>query len=159
MPAIASDNVISTTLKHDSKVTSYKLALLRAINDVVLTYPELRTHQSDMAVPLKLLAGEYSPTNPCCWLQVAQTSAGPGASHLVNSPSCIYQNTLPEADRTDFPGARRRLRQSQVSTGAGIAFSIHLSQHRHRGLETLLPSSGLTPARYTAQTPDLNECE
>jgi hypothetical protein len=34
---IASAEVISTILKHDSKVTSYKIALLRAINDVVLT--------------------------------------------------------------------------------------------------------------------------
>ena len=56
MPLTASDKVISTILKHDSKVTSYKIALLRAINDVVLTYPDLRTYQSDVAVPLKLLA-------------------------------------------------------------------------------------------------------
>ena len=53
---IASDKVISTILKHYTKVTSYKIALLRAINDVVLTYPDLRTYQSDVAVPLKLLA-------------------------------------------------------------------------------------------------------
>lgn len=56
MTLIASDKVISTILKHDAKVTSYKIALLRAINDVVLTYPGLRTYQSDVAVPLKLLA-------------------------------------------------------------------------------------------------------
>ncbi len=56
MTLIASDKVISTILKHDTKVTSYKIALLRAINDVVLTYPDLRTYQSDVAVPLKLLA-------------------------------------------------------------------------------------------------------
>jgi|GEM_PF-6640629 len=56
MTAITSDKVISTILKHDTKVTSYKIALLRAINDVVLTYPDLRTYQSDVAVPLKLLA-------------------------------------------------------------------------------------------------------
>ncbi|MGB3293415.1 MAG: HNH endonuclease domain-containing protein [Phormidesmis sp.] len=56
MTIIAPDKVISTILKHDSKVTSYKIALLRAINDVVLTYPDLRTYQSPVAVPLKLLA-------------------------------------------------------------------------------------------------------
>jgi hypothetical protein len=56
MPVIDSDKVLSTILKHDTKVTSYKIALLRAINDVVLTYPDLRTYQSDVAVPLKLLA-------------------------------------------------------------------------------------------------------
>ena len=56
MNLIAPEKVISTILKHDSKVTSYKIALLRAINDVVLTYPDLRTYQSPVAVPLKLLA-------------------------------------------------------------------------------------------------------
>ena len=56
MPLIAQDKVISTILKHDSKTTSYKIALLRAINDVVLTYPDLRTFQLPVAVPLKLLA-------------------------------------------------------------------------------------------------------
>lgn len=56
MTVIASDKVISTILKHDSKVTSYKIALLRAINDVVLTFPDLRTYESDVAIPLKLLA-------------------------------------------------------------------------------------------------------
>ncbi|MBW4462157.1 MAG: hypothetical protein KME47_18235 [Nodosilinea sp. WJT8-NPBG4] len=53
---IALDKVISTILKHDKKVTSYKIALLRAINDVVLTYPDLRTYEKDVAIPLKLLA-------------------------------------------------------------------------------------------------------
>jgi len=59
---IASDKVISTILKHYTKVTSYKIALLRAINDVVLTYPDLRTYQSDVAVPLKLLADTIGPS-------------------------------------------------------------------------------------------------
>jgi len=54
--AIFPEKVISTILKHDSKTTSYKIALLRAINDVVLTYPDLRTYQLPVAVPLKLLA-------------------------------------------------------------------------------------------------------
>ena len=54
--AIFPEKVISTILKHDSKTTSYKIALLRAINDVVLTYPDLRTYKSPVAVPLKLLA-------------------------------------------------------------------------------------------------------
>ena len=56
MPVIAPSKVISTILKHDSKVTSYKIVLLRAINDVVLTYPDLRTCELPVAVPLKLLA-------------------------------------------------------------------------------------------------------
>lgn len=56
MTVIAPEKVISTILKHDAKTTSYKIALLRAINDVVLTHPDLRTYQSPVAVPLKLLA-------------------------------------------------------------------------------------------------------
>ncbi|MBE9064466.1 hypothetical protein [cf. Phormidesmis sp. LEGE 11477] len=56
MPRIAQDKVISTILKHDSKTTSYKIALLRAINDMVLTYLDLRTFHLPVAIPLKLLA-------------------------------------------------------------------------------------------------------
>jgi hypothetical protein len=51
-----SSQVIATILRHDSKVTSYKIALLRSINDVVTTFPDLRTYQQDVAVPLRLLA-------------------------------------------------------------------------------------------------------
>jgi len=54
----AASKVISTILKHDRKVTSYKIALLRAINDVVLSFPDVWTFQQDVAVPLRLLA-EY----------------------------------------------------------------------------------------------------
>ena len=35
---------IETILRHDAKVTSYKLALIRAINDVVLSFPDAGTH-------------------------------------------------------------------------------------------------------------------
>jgi hypothetical protein len=33
--------VVGSILKHDKKVSSYKLALIRSINDVVLSYPDL----------------------------------------------------------------------------------------------------------------------
>ncbi|NJM00769.1 MAG: hypothetical protein HC924_19315 [Synechococcaceae cyanobacterium SM2_3_2] len=46
--------IISTILKHDSKVTSYKIALLRAINDGLLSFPDLGSR--DVAIPLRLLA-------------------------------------------------------------------------------------------------------
>ncbi|MEP0873812.1 hypothetical protein NDA01_29315 [Trichocoleus desertorum AS-A10] len=58
MEKVDSGKVISTILKHDAKVTSYKIALLRAINDVVLSFPDLRSYNQDVAVPLKVLA-EY----------------------------------------------------------------------------------------------------
>jgi hypothetical protein len=53
---IEASRVISTILKHDRKVTSYKLALLRAINDVVLSFPDLRNYQQPVAIPLERLA-------------------------------------------------------------------------------------------------------
>jgi hypothetical protein len=49
-------NIISTILRHDRKVTSYKIALLRSINDVVLSFPDLRNLYRDVAVPLRVLA-------------------------------------------------------------------------------------------------------
>ena len=48
--------VISTILKHDTKVTTYKIALLRAINDTVLSFPDLAIFNKDIAVPLWFLA-------------------------------------------------------------------------------------------------------
>ncbi|HEY9658649.1 MAG TPA: HNH endonuclease domain-containing protein, partial [Allocoleopsis sp.] len=55
---LGASQVISTILRHDNKVTSYKIALLRAINDVVLSFPDIRTYYQGVAVPLRLLA-EY----------------------------------------------------------------------------------------------------
>ena len=51
-----SDVVISTILKHDRKVTSYKIALIRAINDVALSFPDLTETRQDVAIPLWMLA-------------------------------------------------------------------------------------------------------
>src|SRR6056297_4255771 len=49
---------ISTILRHDRKQTSYKVARLRSINDIVLNFPNLGDDDSDIAVPLLQLA-EY----------------------------------------------------------------------------------------------------
>lgn len=51
--------MISGILKHDRKVASYKIALLRAINDVALTYPDLATHGKPIAIPLDTLAEQW----------------------------------------------------------------------------------------------------
>ena len=48
--------VISTILKHDTKVTSYKIALLRSINDVVMSFPDITSSGRDVAIPLRILA-------------------------------------------------------------------------------------------------------
>jgi hypothetical protein len=54
--ATDAQKVIGTILKHDTKVTSYKIALLRAINDVALSFPDLQSFHRDVAVPLRMLA-------------------------------------------------------------------------------------------------------
>ncbi|WP_262895335.1 hypothetical protein [Hymenobacter lapidiphilus] len=41
MPPISGNQAIATILKHDNKTTSYKIALLRALNDLALLYPSL----------------------------------------------------------------------------------------------------------------------
>lgn len=51
--------IISTILKHDAKVTSYKIALLRAINDVVLSFPTMHQQEADVAIPLNMLAASW----------------------------------------------------------------------------------------------------
>ena len=50
------DKLISSILKHDTKQNSYKIALLRSINDVVLAYPDMLSHGQDVAIPLRMLA-------------------------------------------------------------------------------------------------------
>ena len=37
-------------------MTSYKIALLRAINDVVMSFPDLAPFKKDVAIPLRTLA-------------------------------------------------------------------------------------------------------
>jgi hypothetical protein len=56
MSAIPGEQLLATILKHDNKTTSYKIALLRAINDVVLLYPDVARQGQAVAVPLTRLA-------------------------------------------------------------------------------------------------------
>jgi hypothetical protein len=56
MPVIPGEQAIATILKHDKKTTSYKFALLRSINDLVLMYPDVAGQGQDVAVPLNRLA-------------------------------------------------------------------------------------------------------
>lgn len=50
------DKLINSILKHDSKQNSYKIALLRAINDVIPAYPDMLTRGQAVAIPLRVLA-------------------------------------------------------------------------------------------------------
>ena len=54
----AASRTIATILRHDARVTSYKLALIRAINDVVLSFPDAGGGDQPVAIPLRILA-EY----------------------------------------------------------------------------------------------------
>ncbi|GAB3307990.1 HNH endonuclease domain-containing protein [Hymenobacter tenuis] len=56
MQALSGEQILATILKHDSKVTSYKIALLRSLNDLVLLYPDLSQYGRDVAVPLSRIA-------------------------------------------------------------------------------------------------------
>ncbi len=55
----AAEQAISTILKHDRKINSHKIALLRAINDVALAFPDVGQADHDVAVPLHLLAQHW----------------------------------------------------------------------------------------------------
>jgi len=48
--------LIATILRHDRKVASYKIALIRSINDVVLGFPHISQGSRSIALPLKTLA-------------------------------------------------------------------------------------------------------
>lgn len=50
--------VVGSILRHDKRTNSFKLALIRSINDTVLSYPDLLETGKDVAVPLRKLA-EY----------------------------------------------------------------------------------------------------
>lgn len=52
------NQLLSTILRHDRKQNSYKIALVRAINDVVLNYPFVSSSK-DVAIPLRLLADKW----------------------------------------------------------------------------------------------------
>jgi len=53
---LSPDQIISTILKHDRKTNSYKIALLRSIGDIVLSFPNLDRFGLDIAIPLRILA-------------------------------------------------------------------------------------------------------
>lgn len=58
MPEVVS-NPIATILRHDHKTTSYKIALIRAINDMALAYPLAGVRNLPVAVPLWMLAERW----------------------------------------------------------------------------------------------------
>jgi hypothetical protein len=71
--------VIGTILKQDSKVTSYKLAFVRALNDVVLSCPDARLITNTSQFLLPILA-EY-------WLVYYWPFAGPRVPVFQGPPA------------------------------------------------------------------------
>ena len=59
MDATPAGHEISSILRHDRKQNTYKIALLRAINDVVTGFPDLTAARRDVAVPLRALAARW----------------------------------------------------------------------------------------------------
>jgi hypothetical protein len=47
---------IGAVLRNDKKLTSYKVALVRSINDIVLAFPDIKPHENGVAIPLRFLA-------------------------------------------------------------------------------------------------------
>lgn len=49
-------SLIASILRHDKKTASYKIALIRSINDVALGFPHISAQSTSIAVPLRFLA-------------------------------------------------------------------------------------------------------
>ena len=52
-------DVIAAILRHDNKVTSYKMALVRALTDIALAFPDVGQDDHPVAVPLHILADQW----------------------------------------------------------------------------------------------------
>lgn len=124
-------NEISTILRHDDKRNTYKIALVRAINDVALAYPDAASYGQDVAVPLRLLAWRWisyywpfvAPNSPIWQGQVQRVGASISASSTPTDMS--FRPALTEL---------RALWESQFnSTRASDGFYLaHEMQAPHR---------------------------
>jgi hypothetical protein len=106
----SASRVIGTILKHDRKVTSYKLALVRALNDVVLSFPDVDADGQYIAVPLRILA-EY-------WLAYYWPFADPRAL-ILQGPQALRAGAL--ASDMAFRPALTALRQAWETILGGAA--------------------------------------
>jgi hypothetical protein len=52
---MAVDGLIATILRHDRKISSYKIALIRSLNDLALGYGHLGEPGASLAIPLRAL--------------------------------------------------------------------------------------------------------
>ena len=109
MPLPPLGHQISTILRHDRKTTTYKLALVRALNDVVTGYPDATEVGADVAVPLRALAER--------WVAYFWPFCDPVAPVLQGRPS--VRDGAVRAD-VGFRPALERLRAAWESGGAPV---------------------------------------
>jgi hypothetical protein len=115
-----SHRVISTILRHDSKQTSYKIALLRALNDVVLAYPDVSGEDGDVAVPLRMLAE--------AWVAYYWPFVAPGAPVLQGVRSLRGEQQRQDVGfRAHLAGLR--LAWEAIYGPSGSAGGWHLTEH------------------------------
>ncbi|HET9017608.1 MAG TPA: HNH endonuclease signature motif containing protein [Thermomicrobiaceae bacterium] len=79
MAGVTAAEVIGTILRHDRKTTSYKIALIRGIGDLVAGYPTLGDGARRVAVPLRMLAD--------CWVAYYWPFADAAAPILQGRPA------------------------------------------------------------------------
>ena len=143
------EQLIATILKHDTKTTSYKLALLRGLNDIVLTHPELNASAGPVAVPLSRLAahwiGYYWPfTNPAAPIYQGARSVRqnvPG-NDLSFRPALTHLQAVWEAEqRSTFAPADGFFLVSEMQTPRRRAmYSPTLQQAYDQALAQILPA-------------------
>ncbi|MBI3979404.1 MAG: hypothetical protein HY331_14570 [Chloroflexi bacterium] len=128
--------VIRTILKHDRKLTSYKIALLRAINDVVLSFPDMRNFHKNVAVPVRVLA-EY-------WIMYYWAFAGRDRP-ILQGPRSLRDGRLRDdmAFRTQLASVRLEWeavigRSSRPSDGFFLVSEIRVPRKRSTYPESLL---------------------
>ncbi|GGI74208.1 HNH endonuclease domain-containing protein [Deinococcus wulumuqiensis] len=99
--------VIQKVVKHDKKTNNYKIALIRALNDLALTYAGIQGRGAGVAVPLKLIAdlwlGYYWPfvseQKPVYQGGFREGAADVVFRHELTQLKCLWKNTELGSDR------------------------------------------------------------
>ena len=110
-------HVISTILRHDRKQNSYKIALLRSIGDVALSFPDFQQPGMDVAVPLRVLA-EY-------WVAYYWPFADPEAPILQGTRARLGGELRQDmAFREELEGLRREWEKVTGSAAPSDGFLL-----------------------------------
>ncbi|GAB3840291.1 HNH endonuclease domain-containing protein [Hymenobacter jeollabukensis] len=131
------EHALATVLKYDTKTTSYKIALLRAINDLVLAYPDLTATGRDIAIPLRRVAE--------LWIAYYWPFA--------DEQQPIYQGA--RAERNGIVRNDLSFRPALCQLRAQWQLTVHLSVRASDGF--FLVSDMRTPRRRATYAPALQE--